>query len=102
MDEEISEELIKRGIRQLHEKTRFKAERIAYEVQDDFRFLLLSVSVDDLDGGGAEEYRSAAHLIDGLMPRRTGEYSWMINFLREGEIIDSYFGGDMNSPDSGL
>lgn len=102
MNEEISEELIQQCIDELQSKTRFKVDRISYEIQDDFKFLLLSIAVDDLDSLSAEEYRSAAQLIDKLMPRRMGEYSWMINFLSEGKIIDSYFGGDANSPDSGL
>jgi hypothetical protein len=102
MNAEISEELIQQCIDELQSKTRFKADRISYEIQDDFRFLLLSIAVDNLDELDRVECRSAAQLIDKLMPKRIGEYSWMTNFLTEGKIIDSYFGGDADLPDSGL
>lgn len=102
MERLITEELIQECIQTLDKETRFNREVISYEIQDDFNFLLLSIRVDDLSNGTSTEYKFAAKLIDRLVPQRDDDYSWMINFQRGGEIIDSYFGGNSQSPNSGL
>ena len=98
----ITEELIQKCIQTLDKETRFNRNLISYEIQDDFNFLLLSIRVDDLSNGTSTEYKSAAKLVDRLVPQRDDEYSWMINFQRDGKIVDSYFGGNSKSPNSGL
>jgi len=37
-----------------------------------------------------------------MIPKRRGEFSWMINVRVGGKIVESVFGGDADSPDSGL
>ena len=37
-----------------------------------------------------------------MIPKRRGEFSWMINVQVGGKLVESVFGGDADSPDSGL
>lgn len=48
------------------------------------------------------DWREISRKLDSIIPKRNGEYSWMINFFNEEGIIDSYFGGDNESVDSGI
>ena len=76
---------------------------MSFEIQDDFQFLLISISVDQFGSDEiSEDMKGVANLLYGLMPVRKGDYSWMVNFKRDGKIIESYFGGDMDSLDSGM
>lgn len=80
----------------------YELARISYEIQDDFNFLLISVVTDGVADVSPLDRKRLAKLVDEIAPKRAGEYSWMINFLLNGVIFDSYFGGDLLSPDSGL
>ena len=80
----------------------FGKEVISYEIQDDFQFVLLSVVTDGVSDVSPLDRKRIAALVDGIVPKRSGEYSWMVNFTLNGKIFDSYFGGDLLSPDSGL
>lgn len=79
-----------------------KREVLSYEIQDDFNFVLISVVTDGVSDVSPLDRKRIANLVDGIVPKRNGEYSWMINFILKGAIFDSYFGGDLMSPDSGL
>ncbi|MHA6832893.1 hypothetical protein [Ralstonia pseudosolanacearum] len=80
----------------------FKRGVICYEIQDDFNFVLISVVTDGVSDVSPLDRKRIAKLVDDVVPKRDGEYSWMINFILSGSIFDSYFGGDLMSPDSGL
>lgn len=80
----------------------FGKEVISYEIQDDAQFVLLSVVTDGVSDVSPLDRKRIAALVDGIVPKRSGEYSWMVNFTLNGKIFDSYFGGDLLSPDSGL
>lgn len=80
----------------------FGKEVISYEIQDDFQFVLLSVVTDGVSDVSPLDRKRIAALVDGVVPKRNGEYSWMVSFTLKGQIFDSYFGGDLMSPDSGL
>ena len=41
-------------------------------------------------------------IANALIPTRCGELSWMINVQAVGKLVESVFGGDADSPDSGL
>jgi hypothetical protein len=103
MDSLITQALIDKVLVLIQEHTCFIRESMSFEIQDDFQFLLISISVDQF---GSDEISDAmkhvANLLYGFMPKRKGDYSWMVNFKRDGEIIESYFGGDVDSPDSGM
>ena len=99
----ITETLVAQVVQHIQSKTRFGKEKISYELQDDFRHLLLSISVDDfseLELLGT--FKKVGALLNSLIPKRIGEYSWMVVFTRKGKVVDSYFGGDLNCPNSGL
>ncbi len=99
----ITDELVKKLILLLETEADFKKEDISYEVQDDFQFLLISISVDDSLGvNRLPLFKRVARLLNQLVPSRSGDYSWMVNFKCDGKILDSYFGGDSNCPDAGL
>lgn len=80
----------------------FGKEVISYEIQDDFQFVLLSVVTDGVSDVSPLDRKRIAALVDCIVPKRSGDYSWMVNFLLKEAIFDSYFGGDLMSPDSGL
>lgn len=99
----ITDELITRVLRALEGESSLKGAHISYEVQDDFQHLLISIAMNDVPRvDGASCYKRIGELVNSLVPERQGEYSWMVNFKRNGKIIDSRFGGDRNSPNSGL
>ncbi|MTV36235.1 hypothetical protein [Duganella radicis] len=75
---------------------------LGFEFQDDFQFLLVSIPYDTTSTFTSEERAQLGHEIDRLMPSREGELTWMINFVQNGKVIDSYFGGDSLSPDLGF
>ena len=76
---------------------------LRFEVQDDFQFLLISIDLElcaeDIQ---ASDFRSLALKFSKFMPTRDGEYSWMLNIVRDKKVVDSYFGGDALNLDSGL
>ncbi|MEF3062982.1 hypothetical protein V4C85_24490 [Ralstonia solanacearum] len=84
------------------ENSPFKRGVLSYEIQDDFNFVLISVVTDGVSDVSPLDRKKIALLVNDIVPRRTGEYSWMINFLLNETVFDSYFGGDLLSPDSGL
>lgn len=98
----VDDEIAEICIAEITENSPFKKEALSYEIQDDFNFVLISVVVDGVSDVSPLDRKRIANLVDGIVPKRNGEYSWMINFILKGTIFDSYFGGDLMSPDSGL
>jgi hypothetical protein len=99
----ITEELVSQIQRLLEMETCFKKESISYEIQDDYKHLLISICVDELpETEPSSIFKRVGGLINPLIPGRKGEYSWMVVFKRNGKVIDSYFGGDLDCPESGL
>lgn len=98
MDDGIAESCIS----EIAANSPFGKEVISYEIQDDFQFVLISVVTDGVSDVSPLDRKRIAAVVDGIVPKRDGEYSWMVNFTLNGKIFDSYFGGDLLSPDSGL
>lgn len=99
----ITQQLIDDVVRLLEAETSFKKDSISFEIQDDGQFLLISISVDTLSVSGASStFKRVGQLLNDMMPTRKGNYSWMVNFTRDGKVADSYFGGDSECPGSGL
>jgi hypothetical protein len=99
----ISQELVSAVLRHLEDETCFKKEAISFEIQDDFKFLLISISIDELpENEPLSTFKNVSRLLNHFIPGRRGDYSWMVNFTRKGKVVDSYFGGDLDSPNSGL
>ena len=80
----------------------FDRRSLSYEIQDDFNFVLISIVTDGVSDVSPLDRKRIANLVNGIVQKRNGEYSWMVNFLLKGAIFDSYFGGDLISPGSGL
>ena len=77
---------------------------LVYELQDDGNFCLVLMPVPaELT---STDLRSALTRIqdqmDAIVPKRTGEYAWMVSARRAGSIVESVFGGDENCPRSGF
>lgn len=88
---------------ELEKDANFKGDSISYEVQDDGNHLLVLISLDRLlEGQSPSAFKHAGEIVNSLVPGRVGDYSWMVVFTKNGQVIDSYFGGDLNCPDSGL
>lgn len=98
VDDEIAESCVS----EIAKHSPFRKDAISYEIQDDAQFVLLSVLTDGVSDVSPLDRKRIAALVDGIVPKRSGEYSWMVNFTLNGKIFDSYFGGDLLSPDSGL
>lgn len=98
----VDDEIAKSCVSEIAKHSPFGKEVISYEIQDDFQFVLLSVVTDGVSDVSPLDRKRLAALVDGIVPKRSGEYSWMVNFTLNGKIFDSYFGGDLLSPDSGL
>jgi hypothetical protein len=102
-DAKITQELMDEVLHLLMAQSCFRKETISFEVQDDAQFLLASIAIDDLpENEPSSTFKRVGHLLNQLMPSRKGDYSWMVNFTRAGRVVDSYFGGDLDCPDSGL
>lgn len=88
----------------LQTKTSFKNDEIAYEIQDDYQHLLISIQVASNVGTSqsVRDFKLIAKMLDSIIPRCSGEYTWMVNFYNKETLLDSYFGGDSDFPDSGL
>ncbi|KMN36078.1 hypothetical protein VI26_08450 [Chromobacterium sp. LK1] len=88
----------------LQTKTSFKNDEIAYEIQDNHQHLLISIQVASNVGTSqsVRDFKLIAKMLDSIIPRRSGEYTWMVNFYNKETLLDSYFGGDSDFPDSGL
>ena len=99
----ITSEIVSRVLRLLETETAFKKQSISYEVQDDGNHLLISISIDDLPKSELySTFKPVGGLVNSLIPARRGDYSWMVVFTKDGKVVDSYFGGDLNNLYSGL
>ncbi len=99
----VSDEMANSLIDKITESTIFEKKSIHFEIQDDFKFLLLTINTHDKDSPEIYAQRIIIRdILNSSIPRRDGEYSWMVNFKFHDEVVDSYFGGDTQSPDSGL
>ena len=74
------------------------------EYQDDFEFVLISIGAPPETG--FDEIRDflsrAQEVANAMIPKRHSELSWMINVQVGGKLVESVFGGDADSPDSGF
>lgn len=98
----VDDKVVESCVSEIAKHFPFGKEVISYEIQDDAQFVLLSVVTDGVSDVSPLDRKRIAALVDGIVPKRSGEYSWMLNFTLNGKIFDSYFGGDLLSPDSGL
>ncbi|MET3444708.1 hypothetical protein [Ralstonia sp. 1138] len=89
-------------ISEITKNSPFVRDAISYEIQDDFNFVLFSVATDGVSDVSPLDRKRIAKLVDDIVPKRHGEDSWMVNFVLNGKIFDSYFGGDSAAPDAGL
>ncbi len=99
----ITNEVIEESLNLIDSKTIFKKEKIKYEIQDDYNFLMFSISVDEFSQVDLKlNFKYVAQVLNSVIPKRKGEYSWMVNFTNGGFLVDSYFGGDLDCPNAGL
>ena len=96
----VDDELANSALKRLVNETGIPSQMFKYELQDDFQLLFISVAIDDLAQSklGAEIPRIAA-ILKALMPVRENDYSWVVGFLRGGEVVESCFGGNLAIPD---
>jgi len=91
-------------IEQLAKLTQLNPSYFACEIQEDGQFLLISISIPANMGKEAlvTMLRDAQVLVGQLLPWRAGAYSWMINAIQNGKLVESVFGGDLLSQEAGL
>ena len=99
----ITEELVRRVDNLLTTKTGLVSRAISYEIQDEYQHLLISISIDGLaEDIQPSSFKPVAGLLNDLIPSRRGDHTWMMVLKKNGKVVDSYFGGDLNFPNSGL
>ncbi|MRW88097.1 hypothetical protein GJ698_28875 [Pseudoduganella sp. FT26W] len=96
----ITDELADTALKRLSNETGISSHLFRYEIQDDFQLLFISVAADNLTNAelDAEMPRIAA-ILKELMPVRENDYAWTVGFLRESEVVESCFGGNLAIPD---
>ncbi|MRD49445.1 hypothetical protein GHT07_19405 [Caenimonas koreensis DSM 17982] len=99
----ISNELAIRFIDKLSKAAALDRQSIQYEIQEEWRFLLVLVHVSSATDTLTLRriLESAQQIAQDLLPFRDKEYSWMVNVLQDGAVVDSVFGGNRSSPRSG-
>lgn len=100
-NEIITNELVDQVLCLIEENTSFKKDSIAFEIQDDFQHLFISISIDNFSETESV-FKKIGQLLNSIIPSRRGHYSWMLVFTKAGKVVDSYFGGNIDSPNSGL
>lgn len=74
----------------------------SFEILEAFQFLLITVRLDNVDSQDVLKKRSEIiSLMNERIPNRAADYSWMVNFKNGGVLVESYFGGNSQAPDSG-
>lgn len=96
----IGDDLADIALKRLSNETGIPIHLFKYEIQDDFQLLFISVAIDDVAHAKLEAGipRIAATLKE-LMPVRQDDYSWVVGFMRGGEVVESCFGGNLAIPD---
>lgn len=103
MSDEIITEELKNQILILLQEESFNKDSIGFEVQDDGRCILIYIPIDTLpENEPSSTFKRIAKRLNNLVPQREDDYSWYAMFIRAGVMVESYFGGDASSPDSGL
>lgn len=103
MQELITQEMIYKILKFFEIQIGKKDDSVSFEIQEDGQFILVLVMIDEYDLFSiSEKMKNAAYFLNELIPTRKGEYSWMINFKKNGEIFESFFGGNEDSPNSGM
>lgn len=103
MNKLITQEIISNILQIIENQLGKKDDSFSFEMQEDSQFVLISVMLDEYEQLSiSEKMKKIAYSLNELIPTRKGDYSWMINFKKNGEIFESYFGGDEDSPNSGM
>lgn len=96
----INDEFSSRLLALLSKETIFSRDLFQYEIQDDGLALLISVQVDNFsDAQVMPAVRRIAELLQQLMPLRDNDHTWVVAVMREGEVVESCFGGNLAIPD---
>ena len=79
------------------------APNISFELQDDGQFLLVDAKAPTHESQKRilAFLKNAQDIAAKTLPCRKGYYTWMVNVSKEGVVVESTFGGDLDSPDSG-
>ena len=99
----ISENMAQEFVNALLASTVLEDLSISFELQDDWQFLLVVVKVSALESRDqiVTFLKKAQDIAEKSLPWRRGDYSWMVNVVKDGVVVESVFGGDLNSPNSG-
>lgn len=96
----INDEFARRLLALLSKETIFSRDLFQYEIQDDGLALLISVQADNfLDSQVMPAVRRIAELLHQRMPLRDNDHTWVVAVMREGEVVESCFGGNLSIPD---
>lgn len=99
----VTQALADRILELLVAQTPFPRESFYSEIQDDFRSLFISISIDDFPAGEVESsLKLVGQILNREMPARNDGYSWVVGFKRGGEVVDSCFGGNRAAPSWGV
>ena len=87
----------------IEKETIFLPSQISFEFLEDDQFVLFSLNISDkLIAKNKDQILTLQKILNANVPKRIGEYAWMVNFIFANEVIESIFGGDILAPSSGL
>lgn len=94
---------IQKIIKKIEKETIFLPSQISFEFLEDDQFVLFSLNISDkLIAKNKDQILTLQKILNANVPKRIGEYAWMVNFIFANEVIESIFGGDILAPSSGL
>lgn len=91
----MDDDLACRILDRLSAESAFPRDLLRYEIQDDGLCLLITVAIDQyMDTDVMPALQQMASTLRGLMPVRSEDFAWMVALTREGEVVESCFGGN--------
>lgn len=92
----MSDDFVEEIVSRLAAAIEMPKESLISELQDDSQLLFVSISAEGISETDLHDKRKhITEIMQSLMPKRTNDYSWVVGFKRDGEIIDSCFGGNL-------
>jgi hypothetical protein len=96
----ISDEFARDLLDLLSEETIFSRDLFHHEIQDAGLSVFISVQVDHFsDSQVMSAVRRMAELLHQRMPVRNDDHTWVVGLMRNSEVVESCFGGNLAIPD---
>jgi hypothetical protein len=100
-DKIIADELIFQILQVLEQASPSPNRPITFEVQDDGQCIMFYIPVDDVPPSELQaNIERIGRILNDMVPRRQGDYSWFATFTIQNNRVDSCFGGNLDFPNT--